>query len=489
MNIKDKLKEISKHFLIYGMGSIAQSLAGFILLPIITSRLTPEIYGAYTIINLVGILAGTVFYFGITSALPRSYFDYEEESQRQVVLSTSFFLILSGALLQSLLAWFGGKNLSLYFFGNDSYSKHLFWMLVATAIGFLNTFFQTYFRLLHKSKTVVSLGIIASFINIICVYFFLTNYSLGIWAPILGYLIGQTVIFLITLIAIRKTLIFKISPHEVKLLLKFGIPTIMASFAVMGIEWSDRFFINKYLTLADVGIYSLGYKIGSIVNALYVTPFTQIWNPIMMKYRNSEGVKELFKKVLTYYFIAGVVFLLLSTSILNELVYLLVKNPAYFRGVLIAPIIMGGVLIYGATNILTAGLFFSRQVHVITWIYGFVAGLNLLLNYFLISNFGYVGAAWSSFVTYLFVPPLIYLQSKQHFHFEIEYKRLSALLLITTLSSTLMIQVESLPTLYRISWKVLICLSSLTSILIFVVSKEERDSALNFLKKVKTKQL
>jgi hypothetical protein len=34
-SVRDKLKEAGKHFVIYGIGSIAQSAAGLLLLPIL----------------------------------------------------------------------------------------------------------------------------------------------------------------------------------------------------------------------------------------------------------------------------------------------------------------------------------------------------------------------------------------------------------------------------------------------------------------------
>ena len=83
--ISEKIKEAGKHGLIYGLGSIAQSAAGFFLLPLYAKYLLPHDYGVFSLIQMIGIVLGAIFYLGASSALPRSYFNYDDPEKRKKV--------------------------------------------------------------------------------------------------------------------------------------------------------------------------------------------------------------------------------------------------------------------------------------------------------------------------------------------------------------------------------------------------------------------
>ena len=424
--MKAKLSELIKHFFIYGLGSIAQSVTSFILLPIITKHLSAADYGTYVLINMIGLVAGTVFYFGITSALPRSFFDYSEDKDRNTILSTALFLILCGAGIQIISGLILGNKISLYFFHTDNYTQMIQVMLIATAVGFTNTFFQTYFRLLNKSYTVITQGLVASFLNFIVAIVLFNITTLTIYIPIISYFISQLAIFIHSIWLSRKNIQFSFNKIEAKLMLKFGIPTVLVSFTMMAFEWSDRFFLNKYLTLSEVGIYSFAYKFGSLVNPLLIAPFAQIWNPLAMKYKDSEDIKSFTSKVFTLYFVIGSFFCLSACSFLDELIIFFVKNADYHKGIFLIPMIMPAIFIYGSNNISNAGFLYKRKTPEISLICALFAILSVLASYLLIPKFGYIGAALSTLIIYLTLSIALLYRSLFYFSFSIELKKILA---------------------------------------------------------------
>ena len=105
MNVKSeasvgsKIREAGRHSIVYGLGTVAQSAVGFLLLPILTGSLTKEDFGVYSLILMASAVASAVFYLGMTSALPRSYFDYESSDERRAVFTTAFLILLVGAAI------------------------------------------------------------------------------------------------------------------------------------------------------------------------------------------------------------------------------------------------------------------------------------------------------------------------------------------------------------------------------------------------------
>ena len=105
-NLISKIKELLNHGLIYGLTSSLQNLLGFILLPILTVYYTTAEFGIYSIILLVSTLAGSLFYFGASSALGRFYFDEDSDAYRKKIVSSALFITLVGAIILILLSLF-----------------------------------------------------------------------------------------------------------------------------------------------------------------------------------------------------------------------------------------------------------------------------------------------------------------------------------------------------------------------------------------------
>src|SRR5262249_49459482 len=75
LTVGARLREAATHTVIYGLGSVLQTVLGFLLIPLYTRYYTPDVYGVFTLLTLAGTVAGAVFFLGGSSALARSYYD------------------------------------------------------------------------------------------------------------------------------------------------------------------------------------------------------------------------------------------------------------------------------------------------------------------------------------------------------------------------------------------------------------------------------
>jgi O-antigen/teichoic acid export membrane protein len=274
-----RLKEAGSHTIIYGLGSVLQTAVGFVLIPLYTRYYTPEIYGVLTLLILTGTIAGSLFYLGASSALGRSYYDYDNEEGRKVVVSTSLYISLFGALLQVLLGVLFSRTLSWLLFDSPDYTTHIIIALLSSAITFINYVFFMLLRFQRRSTHVVILSLFSLVLMASLILYLLIGLHLGVMAPILGTLLSQVVLFGILLFLSRRYLVFNWSLYEVQVQLKFGLPAALLGVLYYALDSSDRLFINRYASLDDVGIYSLGYKLGMLVQIVLIQPFSQIWAP------------------------------------------------------------------------------------------------------------------------------------------------------------------------------------------------------------------
>jgi O-antigen/teichoic acid export membrane protein len=419
-----KIKEAAGHTIVYGLGSVSQAVLGYVLIPFYTRYYTTEIYGVLSLLTLSSTIAGSIFYLGTSSALSRSFYDYADERERKLVVSTAFYISLSGAGLQILLGFLLRNAISLFLFRSTLYSTHVALILATSALTFLANLFFMVLRFERKSKHVVAINFLSLLLTSGLILYLLVQLELGVMAPVLGGFISQAVVLGILCYVSRKYIAPGFLPREAVLQLKFGIPSVLVGLGYYTLDWVDRLLINQYGSLSDVGVYSLGYKLGIFIHTLFIIPFSQIWTPMRMEYRNDQDAEELHKLILTYYFSIGLFLTILVSAYSKELIMFLAERREYVAGYAVVAPVMLGHLIYGAVNIIDSGIIFERKVMYHVYIFWFTVLVNLGLNYLLIPRFGYLAAAYTTLLSYVILALLVFVVSSRLHKIRVEGGRL-----------------------------------------------------------------
>jgi O-antigen/teichoic acid export membrane protein len=424
--IVGKLKEIGSHSIIYGIGIILQGVLGYILIPLYTKEMDPGLYGTLSLLTLLGTMAGSVFFLGASSALSRSYYDYEKDSDRCKVVGTTLLITLCGAVLQCLIGILFSKEISLMIVGTEKYSQEVIIVLFSSAATFINTLFFSVLRFKRKSIQVVVINLVSLFISTAFIVYFIVYMKYGVMGVVLGTFIGQLLILIMLVICCYEYWDSRFMTNEVAIQLKFGIPTILIGFSYYGLNSVDRFVINKYGSLDDVGIYSLGYKFGIIIYSIFITPFSQIWAPMRMEYRNDKNAKEFFTCVVTYYFIIGIAITVPASVYAYELVSFMSNRIEYVAAYHVVAPIMLAHLIYGAINILDSGIIFERKIMYDAYILTGIVLLSYILNMLMVPHFGYVASAYVLLFCCGCCVFIVWKVSNRFYKIEIEHIRIFA---------------------------------------------------------------
>lgn len=425
LSISNKLREAGLHTIIYGLGSVAQSASGLILLPILTSSLSGNDFGAYSLILMASSIANGIFYFGMTSALPRSYFDFESDEDRKSVTTTAFGILILGALLQSSLGYIYRIEISRYFLGDEIYSEALFYGFISGATVFINTFLFGYLRLVKKSFASVLFSLISLIGTVFLTIYFLNNRSEHAVAPFLALLYANIIVTFVFLITYgRSAFNLKIIKLEIPVLLNLGAASIIASFGGLVIDSLDRLMIQKYFGLVEAGQFSAAIRVGMLVNVLFVVPFNQIWAPMALENRHNKNINQLFTKVFTAYIMFGGLLSAIASIFSWQILSLLIRSGVNADMIYVFIGCLIGVLVMSATNFFSAGLFYERRVSLLSFAYYGVAIIKFVINLLLIPLAGLIGAVLSVLISSTLVPVLVRKISKKYFDFDVEWQRL-----------------------------------------------------------------
>ena len=423
--IKSKLNEVLRHGLIYGLTSSLQSVLGFALLPILTSFYTTEEFGVYSLLLVMGTFASAFFYFGASSALGRFYYEEDKLEYKKGIISSAFQITAFGAFLLIILATIFSSNISIIAFQTDVYKMPIQLTFYGVAFTFLLNLLTLILRYNNKSILYLVITLLSVLINFIITYILLAYFNYNIRAPLIGLIISNLFSFLIILFYIKDYLTFEFKKKYLIRLLNFGIPALLTSLLFYLLDLVDRFIIKDLVSISDVGVYSLGYKLASVINILIIAPFGLIWAPFRMKNsKNEEVTKVLMVKVTSYLIIVGFIIIIIPILFGRSLMSIFFKKEEFLEALHIIPILTLGILLFGLQNILDYGINYYKklQYYIITSICCII--FNVVANYSFIPIFGYKAAAYVTMLTYLFSTTLIYGFSSMFFKIRLEWNRI-----------------------------------------------------------------
>lgn len=417
------LKLFGKNTVVYGIGNITLRTTSFLLVPLYTHYLSVEDYGrletVFVTIQILLIFMG----LGIQSSVIRFYKESEERGELSQLLGTSFIVIGTAILTFALLFVFvfGPYFKSLI----HSEKSNLIVLLICFAAivecmtGCLMSIYRAQNKATKFTVSAVSNALLIILFTLLLLSFFKQGLMGAVTARMLGYgLIG--VILTFNLINFTP---LKFSKEKVRELLSFGFPLIFASSAWFILDASDRYFLAHFVGMHEVGIYALGYKLTFILLAVVVMPFQLAYGPFIFAYIDHPGLKKTMSRLLTYLvftlIIVGYLIVLFSRDIIS-----LIAPSEYSNAYLVTICIIFVTALTGINYWNAAQLHVVKKTHYIAIFTCIAAILNLLLNYLFIPQYGWVGAAIATNLSFIFAIGTLVIIGQRNFPITFEFRRL-----------------------------------------------------------------
>jgi O-antigen/teichoic acid export membrane protein len=419
-------------FLVYGSGRFAIQLFSFVTLPILTRVFTPADYGVIESFATLALLLAVTGMAGLDSASQRSYFDYEAgDPRRRTVLSSAFWTLLvwSGLLTGALMLAAGPLTRTLA----PGRSAHLLILaLAAVPLGLALQFFLEILRLEHKPWRYSILSLTAAASSTALILILAAGLHLGLTGNYLGALLGLLPALALGLATTRRALSTTLDWEELRRMLRYGIPLVPVAAAAWVMQLADRFFLLRFATLREVGLYGTGVRLASVL-LLFVTAFGVAWGPFMLDLhaRDAEAERRVRALTLTYAVI-GLAFVAVTVSLFAREFFRTVTPPRFESAYKVVGITTFAFICTGISSITITGISLSRQTGYFARYALYAAALNVALNFALIPPFHMVGAAIATALTSLALCVLQYRRAQLLDRAEFDVRRVGAALATAT---------------------------------------------------------
>lgn len=432
--IKEAAIKLGKHSLIYGLGNIGTKIIAILLLPLYTTYLTPADYGTLQICNILSSIIVTIILMGSSSALFKVYYNENNEEKRRVILGTTviFYLVTALIILVPLVLF--RKTISPILIGGKSSSYLLFLVLIAAYLEGIINLGLAILRAHERSIAYAVFSVVRILIYIILNVYFVAalhrNYIGVKEASLFALIISFIIIFFLTFRNIK----WNFNKAYIKEILIIGIPLALGGLASWVLNMTDRYMMKFLLVdnvaLTQIGLYSLGDKLASIIHFVLVAPFMLSWGALMYSYQNDPNAKQIYRSVLNIFtIIAGVLFLFISFSS-PEIINLLAKNKDYVSSYKVVPFLAFSKLSFGLYMVFTVGVTLKRKTKYITLSNFIAALLNIGLNFLFIPHYGMMGAAVASVISFIVRTVILYYYAQKNYYIPYEIIKITGFLLI-----------------------------------------------------------
>ena len=422
-----------KSYLSYGMLSFLQRSVGFITLPIMTRYLSPEDYGVNLL--LTNSAAFLIFFlgFGLDSAFMLFFSRERDINRKKKIASTVYFARLLSHFPLSILAIYFYKKINIDFLNNYTTPEIVIYFSLWHLVSVLTAHFCLVLRAMEEHKNVFKFNFYSVLTQVILSLVLVVFFNLKADAIILANLISSLFLLPFFYKNCRKMILLSFDFDVFKKLLKHGFFLYLSSFCYYFVNQTSAFYIAKFISLKETGLYSFSMSIASIIT-LFMIGFNQIWAPYVQNRLHLDRKNEfilIHKNYCSLIIIAALALSLFSPYLVHYL-----ARPNFQDGQKYIPLMILVLTIYSMSDYFDLGISYTKKSYLRAYIGGTYFLIFLLLSFPLTSYFGVFGLLLAQGISYLTFGYLINKTSQKLYYISYEWKKIILLFFIDLLLFT-----------------------------------------------------
>ncbi|PZX14989.1 O-antigen/teichoic acid export membrane protein [Breznakibacter xylanolyticus] len=425
----DNPSQLGSSLFWYALSSFIPLLIGLLKTSIFTRIFTPLEYGSYTIVLTSMTLFSLFLFSWLSNLLWRYYHHYK--SQKEL---NNFFSSVIAVYLINLSIYIGGCLIWIRMTDNPELKGLIMLFLVQNALNYIITFIlvidrienrSIYFSIITLTRNILSFGLLFGLVF---------GLSMRIESLIVSLiLIDIPLAFILFIPFIRnyRVSITQIRVADLKNMMGFIPVTIITNVGMLILAQSDRYIINYYYGLGDVGLYNQAYSIGIMGMGALTGVFFNSINPQMVDILTNHK-KKINKYFQHNYFVFTTLLLPISVyiTIYAKPLAQIMLGEEFRNAWDVIPVISWSSFIFGMVTFHENKYKFNNQNIKVILLYVVAIVFNIILTVLWVKLWGYKAAAYATLLSYLLLFLLFHINQFNVFsHIYSKYRILFAVLI------------------------------------------------------------
>lgn len=468
------MSKVIKNTTFYTIGYILPKVAHFLLVPIYSRYLSPSDYGITQSMAVLSAILTVFFSLQIPRSISRLYFDYNKLEEKRKYLGTVFVATLLISTFM-LILMFICKSILVNIFKDIAFYPYYFYTLLSIYLTSFSYIPMAYYQVEQKANKFILLSLLQFTVNTLLCIVFVVILKQGAKGMLLGNLIGNICLLPVFILITIKVISFNFNLVIFKETLIYSWPLIPAALSAWILNLSDRIFIERYFTLADVGLYSMSYKVAEVL-LVFSSSFHAAYEPFFYQLSNQFDQNKAKTTLIRYNKVFIIILILSSLTIsLFSKEFFLLLDQRYYEAYKLVPLIITGILFSQISGLANKAIYQSKKTKQLMLIMLSSAVMNILLNFLIVPKYGAFGAALTTTITFIVFFIIQYEYSKKCYFIPIPWKEIIPFFFIYISTNAIFVIVD-LPILIGFIIKIFIL-----SMLIIFIFKKYHDIIINML--------
>jgi O-antigen/teichoic acid export membrane protein len=452
----EQLRRLFRQSAAYTMATMVNRAFAILLVPIYTRFMTQASYGDLALLLGMTAILWVAFDFGISSALTRFYYDYDDDHARRRYIGSMWLcttLIAGGISLALTVLWPG---LLSGLVGDVEFWPYVVLTVWATFLNTANIIPKVLMRVREQSSRYVVLVCAQSVLLLVAVLVLVVMLHLGLLGAVLAMFIECAVIYVFfTVYTLRNSSLPPDWPAMGRSA-RFGFPVIVLEAGWWILDTSDRFILRHYDSARIVALYSVGYALGRLL-LMVSTSIDQAWTPFFFAAAKADD--EEARRVASYaatYFALAVSAMGLFVVVFAREAVLIFGGRAYLEAARVTPVIVMASVVQGLFYVPSRGLLLEKKTKVLPYIVAAAGAVNICLNFLLIPRFGMMGAAVATLLGYIVAVAMTYAFSQHYYRIRYQRSRIAKVLAVLCAGTACSMLVVPGEWYLALAWKLII---------------------------------
>lgn len=369
---------------IYLVGSVLSKLVALFLLPLYTTRLSPEQYGTYDLVVSVISLLAPVAFFQIWDGMFRFAFDHQTPTGKYSEISNAFFVGILGVFVYATLFWI------IYNMSPIDQVWLVFIYGLTIAVNYQYTFVA---RVFLKNKLFVLSGLVNSLLSAIINIILILKFDMGVESLYIAPVIGSVVQVLMIeneLHPLQNIHLRDVNKQKMLMILRFSIPLCVSTISYWLLSGYTKVIISQQLGTYENGLYAVASRFSSMIT-LVISVFQYAWNEMAYLMSGDEDRKVKYEKSVQYIFkvvMLGSVILLF----IIKLIFPIFIDETYQAALSVVPLSLIGVAFNTFAGFLGTIFLAEKQTRWIFWTTILAAFINVICAWIFTPLWGLQGA-------------------------------------------------------------------------------------------------
>ena len=417
------MRHVGKNSIFFGMGYFMPALINIILLPIYVRYITPEDYGALSLLVGLGGLLTVFMGLCVNRAIERLYINYPQEESGNFLYTVMVTVVLYAGILGGALTLFSDRIGYIIF--RESSPQYGYCLVLQIWVSFFLTFpmaVSAVYLIKEQSSWYAALRVVNFFILLVLTLMFLVIFNRGMEGIFEALLLSSAVMALFYLALVSPELKINFAYKYVKSFLKYSLPLLPYNVFLIAIAYVDRFYINNFFSLKDVGVYSVASRLGMLMEVL-VTSFAIAWQPFYYNRQEKDGFGSILERIAMIW-IGLIIFAALAISVFAREIVVFLTAPAYYEAYRIIPVLAIGYIFLALYFFFVSCILYSKKTLPMPLVSGLGLILDMALLAFLTPIAGLMGSAACRALAYLFMASLAFAFSLKRGSIRLEYRNI-----------------------------------------------------------------